>query len=217
MTGYLTLDTLPSPETLATNFTDKAVAFFSGASKLFNHYHRTFRIDSIGFSSVEQFLVYRKAMMKYPSQMAKLEFAWISRNLMNPYNVNYTLPSVAQVLGQMPESKVFAKLNANSGFHQIKLSPDSQLLTTFISPFGHYCYEKLPFRINSAPEHNQKQLQKVVGDLEGVACLMDDIVVYGKTEEHNMHLKKCMQCPSDDGAKPNLSSIRKRSNFLDMS
>ena len=106
----------------------------------------------------------------------------------------HMLPSVDQVLGQMGEAKVFSKLDANSGFHQIKLSPDSQLLTTFISPFGRYCYERLPFGINSAPEHYQKQLQKVVGDLEGVACLMDDIVVFGKTEEeHNRRLEKCMQ------------------------
>ena len=61
-----TLDTLPSPlkpETLATKSTDKAVAFFSGASKLSNHYRCPIRVDSNGFSSVEQFLMYKKAMM----------------------------------------------------------------------------------------------------------------------------------------------------------
>ena len=60
------LDTLPSPlkpETLATKSTDKAVAFFSGASKLSNHYRCPIRVDSNGFSSVEQFLMYKKAMM----------------------------------------------------------------------------------------------------------------------------------------------------------
>ena len=95
---------------------------------------------------------------------------------------------------------MFSKLDANSGFHPIKLSPNSQFLTTFISPYGRYYYERLPFGINSAPEHYQKQLQKVVGDLEGVACLMDDIVVYGKTDkEHDMRVEKCMQRLSTAG------------------
>ena len=106
----------------------------------------------------------------------------------------HMLSSVDQVLMQMGEAKVFSKLDANSGFQQIKLSPDSQLLTAFISPFGRYCYKRLPFGINSAPKYYNKQLQKVVDDLEGVAYLMDDIVVFGKTEEElNRRLEKCIQ------------------------
>jgi transposase InsO family protein len=118
----------------------------------------------------------------------------------------HMLPSVDQVLGQMGEAKVFSKLDANSGFHQIKLAPESQLLTTFISPYGRYCYQRLPFGINSAPEHYQKQVQKIIGDLQGVACLMDDIVVYGRTlEEHNERLDKCLQKLSAAGITLNRS------------
>ena len=118
----------------------------------------------------------------------------------------HMLPSVDQVLGQMGDAKVFSKLDANNGFHQIKLTSESQLLTTFITPYGRYCYQRLPFGINSAPEHYQKQIQKVVGDLQGVACLMDDIVVFGKDEnEHNQRLNLCMKRLADAGVTLNKS------------
>ena len=40
----------------------------------------------------------------------------------------YILPSVEQTLGQLAGSKVFSKLDANSGFWQIKLSRESAWL-----------------------------------------------------------------------------------------
>ena len=48
----------------------------------------------------------------------------------------HPLPGVDQTLAQLAGVKLFTKLDANSGFWQIPLSPDSALLTTFITPFG---------------------------------------------------------------------------------
>ena len=50
-------------------------------------------------------------------------------------------------------TRIFSKLDANSGFWQIPLSKQSKLLTTFITPYGQYCFNKMPFGISSAPEH----------------------------------------------------------------
>lgn len=69
----------------------------------------------------------------------------------------HPLPSVEHTLGQLAGAKVFSKLDANAGFWQIPLSRDSSLLTTFITPFGRYCYNRLCFGISSAPEHFQKR------------------------------------------------------------
>ena len=49
----------------------------------------------------------------------------------------HILPSVEQSLAQLAGSKMFSKLDTNSGFCQIKLSKESALLTTLITPFGH--------------------------------------------------------------------------------
>ena len=70
----------------------------------------------------------------------------------------HVLPTVEQCLGLLGEATVFSKLDATSSFHQVKLSPESQELTTFITPFGRYCFLRLPFGITSAPEYFQRQM-----------------------------------------------------------
>ena len=40
----------------------------------------------------------------------------------------HLLPLVDHAIGQMAGAKVFSKLNANSGFHQIRRAQDSELL-----------------------------------------------------------------------------------------
>ena len=77
------------------------------------------------------------------------------------------LPSVEQILAQLTGAKVFSKLDANSGFWQIRLSEESAILTTFITPFGRFCFNRLPFGITSAPEYFQKQMSDVIAGLEG--------------------------------------------------
>ena len=73
---------------------------------------------------------------------------------------------------------------------QIPLDTDSQLLTTFSSPFGRYCFQRMPFGIKSAQEVFQKRISQVFGDLPGVETNIDDILVWGTTKaEHDERLK----------------------------
>ena len=89
---------------------------------------------------------------------------------------------------------MFSKLDANSGFWQIPLTEESRLLTTFITPYGRYCFNKLPFGISSAPEHFQKRMNKILSGLDGVMCLIDDTIVFGQTkEEHDFRLKAALE------------------------
>ena len=50
----------------------------------------------------------------------------------------HILPSVKQTLAQIGGAKYFSKLDANSGYWQIELDPESAKLTTFITPFGRH-------------------------------------------------------------------------------
>ena len=102
----------------------------------------------------------------------------------------HPLPAVDQVLAQLAGATVLSKLDANSGFWQIPLSPDSAKLTTFITPFGRYCFNRLPFGISSAPEHFQRRMSEILTGLPGVVCMMDDVLVHGSTrEEHDARLQ----------------------------
>ncbi|UYV72289.1 K02A2.6-like, partial [Cordylochernes scorpioides] len=79
----------------------------------------------------------------------------------------HPLPVLEHELAQLNEAKIFSKLDANSGFWQIKLSEESQTLTTFITPFGRYKFKRLPFGISSAPEHFQKRMSAILRGING--------------------------------------------------
>ena len=64
----------------------------------------------------------------------------------------HMLPSVEQVLAQIGDAKHFTKLDANSGFWQIELDEQFSKLTTFITPFGRFRFNGMPFGITSASE-----------------------------------------------------------------
>ena len=106
----------------------------------------------------------------------------------------HPIPKVEDTLAQLSGAALFTKLDANSGFWQIPLAEESRLLTTFITSFGRYAFNKLPFRILSAPELFQKRINHILEGLEGVVCQMDDILVFGKDkEEHDRRLVQVLK------------------------
>ena len=112
----------------------------------------------------------------------------------------HPLPAVDNTLAQLAGAMVFSKLDANSGFWQIPLSPESIPLTTFITPFGRFCFLRLPFGITSALEHFQRRMSEILGDLEGVVCLIDDVLVHGRTqEEHDERLFQVLSRFQNEG------------------
>ena len=112
----------------------------------------------------------------------------------------HILPSVEHTLAQIEGAKIFTKLDAISGIWQVELSPESSLLTTFITPFGRFCFKHLPFTITSAPEYFQRKMCDILTGLKGVVCLIDDVLVCGTTqEEHDQNLLAVLRSVQEAG------------------
>ena len=112
----------------------------------------------------------------------------------------HILPSVEHILAQLDGGKVFSKLDANSGFYQIQLSKQSAELTTFITPFRRIYFNRLPFGITSAPEYFQRRMSEKLAGLKGTLCVMDDILITGKTqEEHDQRLMAALDRIKESG------------------
>ena len=100
----------------------------------------------------------------------------------------YSIPSLDET-AEIGNVRVFSKLDANSGYWQMPHSLNCKDLTTFITPFGRFRCNRLPFGISSAPEIFQRTMQKVLVGTEGALCHMDDILVYGETlQQHDRRL-----------------------------
>ena len=116
----------------------------------------------------------------------KWQYQNLCRLNQNVCRERHVIPSVDSNLAQLSNASVFTKLDANSGFWQISLAKESRHLTTFITPFGRFCFNHLPFGITSAPEYFQRKMPQLLEGLEGVVCMMDDDLIYDLNQvEHN--------------------------------
>ena len=68
----------------------------------------------------------------------------------------HILPAVDHILAQLSGAKVFTKLDANAGFWQVKLSKESALLTTFITPFWKVLFQQTSIWNNLSPKNTSK-------------------------------------------------------------
>ncbi len=96
----------------------------------------------------------------------------------------FVLPTLEDIAPELVASTVYSTLDASSGFWQLPLDPESSKLTTFLSPFGRFCFRRLPFGITSAPEIYQRRMERLLEGLTGVKTVMDDILVYGNKGNH---------------------------------
>jgi hypothetical protein len=145
------------------------------------------RMESLGvISKVEQPTEWCAGMVVIPKKDGNVRICVDLKPLnTSVLRETHPLPRVDDLLAQLSGAKLFSKLDANSGFWQVPLAEQSRHLTTFITPFGRYCFNTMPFGISSAPEHFQRRMNEILEGLPGVVCLVDDILVHGSNEEEH--------------------------------
>ena len=117
---------------------------------------------------------------------------------------HYQIPKREEIMSEMASAKLFSKLDASQGFWQLRLDPESSRYTTFNTPFGRYCFLRLPFGIKSAPEIFHRAMASIIEGLEGTRVYIDDLVVWGKTrQQHDERLEKLLQRVKKSGLKLN--------------
>ena len=64
--------------------------------------------------------------------------------------VPFPLPRINQIIDSTTGCETLSFLDAYFGYHQIKMKESDQLVTSFITPFGMYCYVTMPFGLRNA-------------------------------------------------------------------
>jgi hypothetical protein len=94
----------------------------------------------------------------------------------------FTLPRIDQVIDSTAGCDLLSFLDAYSSYHQIPLFQPDQIKTSFITPYGAYCYVTMPFGLKNAGATYQRTMQ---GCLQGqigrnVHAYVDNVVVKTK-------------------------------------
>ena len=107
----------------------------------------------------------------------------------NIHNAQRFIDIIAQVRGLTHCSKI----DANSGFWTLPLDARSQLLTTFDTPWGRYCFLKLPFGLCKSLYFFQFYMDlNFKAIIKGTHIITDDVLIVGNdsstTRSHDHHL-----------------------------
>lgn len=114
------------------------------------------------------------------------DYTHLNKNIARPV---YPIPKVEVTLARLRGSEFYSKIDATSGFLQIPLDKASAKLTTIITPFGRFMYNRLPFGLNCAPEYFSMKFSQLFEDFDNVVIHMDDVLLYTKNlEEHKQLL-----------------------------
>ena len=120
----------------------------------------------------------------------------------------FPLPRIDELLDQLGKARYFSIIYLASGFWQIKVHPDSQEKTAFVTPQGLFHFKVMPFGLTNAPAVFQRLIQQVVICLnpddgpDFVSVYLDDILVFSESlSDHLRHLQRVIMRMMDVGLK----------------
>ena len=116
----------------------------------------------------------------------------------------YPIPNMQDQLENFRTAKYFTALDLASGYWQVKMHPDDQAKTAFITPSGLYEFKVMPFGLKNAPATFQRLMNRVLHRLIGKFCAvyLDDIIIYSTTfQDHCNHVQQVFARLKEAGLK----------------
>jgi hypothetical protein len=108
----------------------------------------------------------------------------------------YSLPLISKTLARIARAKIFTKLDIRQAFHRIRMSPESEELTTFRTRYRAYKCKVLLFSLTNGPATYQWYINNILFDYLDVFCTvyLDDILIYSENPlEHETHVKLVLE------------------------
>jgi hypothetical protein len=79
----------------------------------------------------------------------------------------FPLPRIYQIIDSTAGCARLSFLDAYSGYNQIKLKKEDEEKTAFITPYGVFCYQVMPFGLKNAGATYQRMMQNCLGSQIG--------------------------------------------------
>ena len=115
----------------------------------------------------------------------------------------HPLPNIDQLYTKLRGAKVYTTLDLRSGYYHIELGKGSHAKTAFVTPFGKYEFNMVPFGLAQAPTYFQVFISKVLKGLHSFTmAYLDDIIIFSNDEEEHLeHLRIIFQHLKEAGLK----------------
>ncbi|PIK58620.1 hypothetical protein BSL78_04463 [Apostichopus japonicus] len=122
----------------------------------------------------------------------------------------YPIPRIDESLDALHGAKWFSTIDLLAGYHQVAVDEKDKHKTSFITPFGLYEYNRMPFGLCNAPGTFQRLMQSCLSDqfFRSVLCYLDDILVFSQTfEDHIANLELVLERLHQNGLKIKVSNV----------
>ncbi len=109
---------------------------------------------------------------------------------------HYSILLIDEVLAQIQGSKYLTWLNIIITFNKLRMSSESEDLTTFVTFFNVYKYRIMLFKLINESAFFQHYINDVLFDCLHKFCqtYLNDILIYSKTlKEHRTHVKEVLK------------------------
>ena len=95
----------------------------------------------------------------------------------------YPLPRIDMCLEHLQSAKYFSTLDLQSGYWQIEVDSKDREKTAFITKYGLFEYNKMPFGVCNGPSTFQRCMELVLKGLQWETLLiyLDDVILYSST------------------------------------
>lgn len=80
----------------------------------------------------------------------------------------YPLPNIDEQISKLSGKNYFSSLDLAQGYHQLSIHSEDTHKTAFVTPQGHYEYNRVPFGLANAPSVFMRLINKVVDSLENI-------------------------------------------------
>ncbi|XP_058727787.1 uncharacterized protein LOC131599463 [Vicia villosa] len=109
---------------------------------------------------------------------------------------DFPLPHIDMLVDNTAKFNVFSFMDGFSGYNQIKMAPEDMEKTSFITPWGTFCYKVMPFGLKNAGATYQRAMTTLFHDMmhKEIEVYVDDMIAKSSTEEeHIEYLLKLFQ------------------------
>ncbi|CAL1400680.1 unnamed protein product [Linum trigynum] len=103
----------------------------------------------------------------------------------------YPMPRIYLLVDATAYHEALSFLDMFSGYHQIPMVEEDRVKTTFMTPFGNFCYEVMAFGLKKAGATYQRMVNQVFRKQLGrnVEAYVDDLIVKSRRlQDHIMDL-----------------------------
>ncbi|XP_062171082.1 uncharacterized protein LOC133876857 [Alnus glutinosa] len=124
--------------------------------------------------------------------------------------IRYPIPNKRDLINRLSRSVIFSKFDMKSGFWQIQIHEKDKYKTSFVTSFGQYEWNVMPFGLKNALSEFQNIMNDILSPFSKYSIVyIDGVLIFSKSiEEHWKHLNSFIEVIKVNGLVVSATKIK---------